>query len=307
MTVGLGLAAVALSAGIWGADARPVPGPGLDAAHHRVLGAQVPNLRFVCIGVASPSCWASAAAGPDPLRADHPGRGGEPRDGLGARHRRAQHVHRGVHPRRRAGRAGRRAHRAYSSTCRPSMGDSLLIFAFIVVVSAGSGRSPGRRWRRPRSRCCSSSRTTTPAGVGDLVVVRRWPRCCSAGRRPRAAAERRDRDSGSLMRRFTPVGLGLALVAVLAILPLLSIQVPGDPPGPDLHAGRAPAARAVHGLRLAGAVVQPAPRHRRPAVLRSRALLRRRCLRPGLLLERTDLSLWPAIVITLAVRAWPRC
>ncbi|OLT42612.1 ABC transporter permease [Serinicoccus sp. CNJ-927] len=53
VTVGLGLAAVALFDGIWGTDPRFISGPAwLDRTTH-ILGANVPNDRFVAIGVAA--------------------------------------------------------------------------------------------------------------------------------------------------------------------------------------------------------------------------------------------------------------
>ncbi|AXH97612.1 branched-chain amino acid ABC transporter permease [Ornithinimicrobium avium] len=53
ITVGLGLAVVALFDGIWGTDARFITGPPWMAETTRVAGANVPNDRFVAIGVAT--------------------------------------------------------------------------------------------------------------------------------------------------------------------------------------------------------------------------------------------------------------
>lgn len=52
VTVGLGLAAVALFDGIWGTDPRFVQGPAWMGRTTDVLGANVPNDRFVAIAVA---------------------------------------------------------------------------------------------------------------------------------------------------------------------------------------------------------------------------------------------------------------
>lgn len=53
ITVGLGLAAVALFEGIWGTDPRFITGPAWMGQTTDVLGAQVPNDRFVAIVVAT--------------------------------------------------------------------------------------------------------------------------------------------------------------------------------------------------------------------------------------------------------------
>lgn len=52
VTVGLGLAAVALFEGIWGTDARYIDGPPWLDATTTLLGARIPNDRFVVIGFA---------------------------------------------------------------------------------------------------------------------------------------------------------------------------------------------------------------------------------------------------------------
>lgn len=53
VTVGVGLAAVALVTGTWGSDARPFPAPAWMARTTGILGAQVPNSRLVCIAAAA--------------------------------------------------------------------------------------------------------------------------------------------------------------------------------------------------------------------------------------------------------------
>src|SRR5581483_4845703 len=52
VTVGLGLATVALVNGGWGADSRVLPAPAWTAHTTSVAGVAVPNDRFVCIAAA---------------------------------------------------------------------------------------------------------------------------------------------------------------------------------------------------------------------------------------------------------------
>ncbi|QBX55796.1 branched-chain amino acid ABC transporter permease [Nocardioides seonyuensis] len=101
------------------------------------------------------------------------------------------------------------------------------------------------------------------------------------------------------MRRFTPVGLGLALVVALAVLPLLSIQVPGILPGPTYTPG------ALQLLALCMVYASLALSYN--LLLGTGGLLSfghalyfgAGAYGLGILLERTDLSLWPAIGLTL--------
>ena len=55
VTVGLSLAGVAAAQGIWGADPRPVEKPTWMSGTTEVLGARLPNDRFVYIAVAAPA------------------------------------------------------------------------------------------------------------------------------------------------------------------------------------------------------------------------------------------------------------
>src|SRR4051794_21046876 len=52
VTVGLGLSTTALVVAIWGNDARPVPAPGWFGDTTKLLGATIPNDRFLLIGAA---------------------------------------------------------------------------------------------------------------------------------------------------------------------------------------------------------------------------------------------------------------
>ena len=144
VTVGLGLATVALVNGGWGADARTFPAPAWTARTTRVLGAEVPNDRFVCIAAA-----ALVLAGLLALLQ-------RTRYGLVIRagvENRAMVTALGIDVRRSftavfgiggavAGLGGVLAG-LYNNSVSPGMGDSLLIFAFIVVVIGGLGSIAG--------------------------------------------------------------------------------------------------------------------------------------------------------------------
>jgi len=99
--------------------------------------------------------------------------------------------------------------------------------------------------------------------------------------------------------RFLPIGLGVALVAVLAILPQLSLRVPGVLPGPTYTPGTLQllalcmvyAALALSYNLLLGTGGMLSFGHALYFGAGAYGL--------GIVLERTDLSLWPAIGLTL--------
>jgi branched-chain amino acid transport system permease protein len=101
--------------------------------------------------------------------------------------------------------------------------------------------------------------------------------------------------------KVVPVGLGAALVAVLAILPLLSLRVPGILPGPTYTPG------ALQLMALC--MVYAALALSYNLLLGTGGLLSfghalyfgAGAYGLGILLERTDLSLWPAIGLALAM------
>lgn len=101
--------------------------------------------------------------------------------------------------------------------------------------------------------------------------------------------------------KLLPVGLGAALVVVLAILPMLSIHVPGILPGPTYTPG------ALQLLALC--MVYSALALSYNLLLGTGGLLSfghalyfgAGAYGLGILLERTDLSLWPAVGLTLLV------
>jgi branched-chain amino acid transport system permease protein len=140
VTVGIGLAAVALVNGIWGADARSFPAPAWMSGTTGVLGAEIPNDRLVCIAVAACVLGGLLAV----LRWT--------RHGLIIRagvENRAMVTALGIDVRRSftlvfviggavAGLGGVLA-ALYNGGVAPGMGDALLIFAFIVVVIGGLG------------------------------------------------------------------------------------------------------------------------------------------------------------------------
>jgi branched-chain amino acid transport system permease protein len=173
VTVGLGLAAVALVTGVWGADARPFPAPGWMQRTTTVLGAQIPNLRFVSIAVAL-----AVLLGLRLLL-------GRTRYGLVIRagvENRAMVSALGIDVRRTftavftlggalAGLAGVLT-ALYNSTVSPVMGDSLLIYAFIVVVIGGLGSVTGSAIAAAAVALLQQfANYYTTSGAGDLVVV----------------------------------------------------------------------------------------------------------------------------------------
>ncbi|MDQ2836887.1 MAG: branched-chain amino acid ABC transporter permease [Actinomycetota bacterium] len=173
VTVGLGLAAVALVTGIWGADARPFPAPAWMARTTSILGADIPNLRFVCIAAA-----ALVLVGLQLLL-------GRTRYGLIIRagvENRSMVSALGIDVRRTftavfvlggalAGFGGVLT-ALYNSTLSPTMGDSLLIYAFIVVVIGGLGSVTGSAIAAAGVALLQQfANYYTTSGVGDLTVV----------------------------------------------------------------------------------------------------------------------------------------
>jgi branched-chain amino acid transport system permease protein len=144
VTVGLSLAGVALLQAVWGADPRTFPRPAWLRRVTPVLGAQVPNDRFVLIAVAAAVLLGLLAF----LRYT--------RYGLVIRagvENRAMVSALGIDVRRSftlvffiggglAGLAGALAG-SYFGSITPAQGTSLLIFAFIVVVIGGLGSVTG--------------------------------------------------------------------------------------------------------------------------------------------------------------------
>ena len=114
VTVGLGLCITALIRSIWGPDPKFVALPPWTRETTSVLGASIPNDRWIeIITAALVLLGPQPVPAPHPLRADRPRRRREPGDGDRARDRRPSRVH----PRLRDRRGRRRPRRA---SCRRS-------------------------------------------------------------------------------------------------------------------------------------------------------------------------------------------
>ena len=173
VTVGLGLAAVALVTGIWGPDTRPMPSPSWMARTTSIIGAAVPNVCFACIAASVVVLIALQF--------------------LLARTRYGLIIRAGVENRSMVAALGidvRRTFTAvfmlggglagfggvltalYNSALSPAMGDSLLIFAFIVVVIGGLGSVTGSAIAAAAVAILQQfANYYTTSGVGDLIVV----------------------------------------------------------------------------------------------------------------------------------------
>ena len=184
VTVGLALVLGALIQAIWGLDAKPFPLPDWMVDTTTILGARIPNDRFVEIGAAVlVLARADRLPALHALRPDHSRRRRESRDGDGARDRRAQGVHARLRARRAAAALAGVLSGVYYGVVDPGRGTSLLIFAFIVVVIGGFGSIGGtaiaavvvgldpavrellrlERARRPRRRAAARGRAPAPA------------------------------------------------------------------------------------------------------------------------------------------------
>jgi branched-chain amino acid transport system permease protein len=173
VTVGLGLAAVALVTGIWGSDARPFPAPDWMQRTTSLAGAQIPNLRFAGIAIALAVLLGLR------LLLDRTRYGLIIRAGV---ENRPMVSALGIDVRRTftavftlggalAGLAGVLTG-LYTSTVSPTMGDSLLIYAFIVVVIGGLGSVTGTALAAAGVALLQQfANYYTTSGVGDLVVV----------------------------------------------------------------------------------------------------------------------------------------
>lgn len=173
VTVGLALALGALIQGIWGSDARPFPVPSWMIDTTSVLGASVPNDRFVVIAVAGTVLIGLTAF----LRFT--------RFGLIIRagvENRAMVTALGIDVRRAftivfalggalAALAGVLSG-VYFGSIDPSRGTSLLIFAFIVVVIGGFGSIGGSAVAAIVVGLVQQyANYYASAGTGDLAVV----------------------------------------------------------------------------------------------------------------------------------------
>jgi branched-chain amino acid transport system permease protein len=173
VTVGLGLGSVALVNGAWGADPRPFPAPRWMSRTTELFGARIPNDRLVCIVVASSVLC-----------------------GLLVLLRRTRHgliIRAGVENRAMVAALGIDVHRSftavfviggaaaglggvlaalYNGSVAPGMGDSLLIFAFIVVVIGGLGSITGSALAALGVAMLQQfTNYYAVSGLGDIMVV----------------------------------------------------------------------------------------------------------------------------------------
>ena len=172
-TVGVGLAVPALLSAVWGADARPFPGPKALTGTFGLLGAQVPVNRLVLI--------AAALVVLAVLKLFL----GRTRHGLVVRagvEDRAMVTALGIDVRRAftlvfaiggaAAALGGALGGLYFGSVDPGQGTSLLIFAFVVVVMGGLGSVSGAALASVAVGLVQQfANYYTTAGLGDLAVV----------------------------------------------------------------------------------------------------------------------------------------
>ncbi|MFJ4896639.1 branched-chain amino acid ABC transporter permease [Streptomyces sp. NPDC088727] len=172
-TVGVGLAVPALLSGIWGADARTFPGPEALSGTFGLLGARVPVNRLVLVAAAVVVLVA--------LRLFL----GRTRHGLVVRagvEDRAMVTALGIDVRRAftlvfaiggcAAALGGALGGLYFGSVDPRQGTSLLIFAFVVVVTGGMGSVTGAAVAAVVIGLVQQfANYYTAAGLGDLAVV----------------------------------------------------------------------------------------------------------------------------------------
>ncbi|MBW9205340.1 branched-chain amino acid ABC transporter permease [Mumia sp. zg.B53] len=172
VTVGLSLATVALFEGIWGSDARFIRGPEWLDRTTSIAGAAIPNDRFVVIAVAGVVLVAIVMF----LR--HTRYGMIIRAGV---ENRAMVTALGIDVRRSftlvftiggaaAGLGGVLASH-YFGYVSPSLGGSLLIFAFIVTVIGGLGSLTGAAVASVLVALLQQFANYYLSGTGDFVVV----------------------------------------------------------------------------------------------------------------------------------------
>ncbi len=172
VTVGLALATVALFDGIWGTDPQFIRGPQWLAETTEILGARIPNNRFLLIAVAVLVLVGIVLF----LRYTRFGliirAGVENRSmvtALGIDVRRAFTVVFAIGGAA-AGIGGVLASH-YFGYVSPQLGGSLLIFAFIVTVIGGLGSLPGAALASVVVAVLQQFANFYLAGTGDLMVV----------------------------------------------------------------------------------------------------------------------------------------
>lgn len=172
VTVGLTLVIGALVIGIWGADPKPFPSPAWVHGTTRVLGAIVPNSRFLLIGAAV------LVLGGLQLFLRHTRYGLIVRAGV---ENRTMVSALGIDVRRAftlvfalggaaAGLGGALAG-VYFAAVSPGLGTALLIDAFIVVVIGGLGSITGSALAALAVGLLQQFANYYVAGIGDLAIV----------------------------------------------------------------------------------------------------------------------------------------
>ena len=173
VTVGLSLAGVAAAQGIWGSDPRPVEKPDWMAGTTRLLGATVPNDRFVYV-LGALLVFGGLLALLHLTRLGLVIRAGvENRtmvEALGIDVRRTFTVVFAIGGAA-AGLAGV-LYSQYAGSVSPGQGGSLLIYAFIVVVIGGMGSLTGTALAAVAVGLVQQlANYYAASGVGDLSVV----------------------------------------------------------------------------------------------------------------------------------------
>jgi branched-chain amino acid transport system permease protein len=173
VTVGLSLAGVAAAQGIWGSDPRPVEKPDWMAGTTRLLGATVPNDRFVYV-LGALLVFGGLLALLHLTRLGLVIRAGvENRttvEALGIDVRRTFTVVFAIGGAA-AGLAGV-LYSQYAGSVSPGQGGSLLIYAFIVVVIGGMGSLTGTACAAVAVGLVQQlANYYAASGVGDLSVV----------------------------------------------------------------------------------------------------------------------------------------
>ncbi|WP_069814392.1 branched-chain amino acid ABC transporter permease [Streptomyces sp. TP-A0874] len=172
-TVGVGLSVPALLSGVWGADARPFPGPEALSGTFGLLGARIPVNRLVLIAAALTVLIALK------LFLSRTRHGLVVRAGVEDR---AMVTALGIDVRKAftlvfaiggaAAALGGALGGLYFGSVDPGQGTSLLIFAFVVVVMGGMGSVAGAALASVGVGLVQQfANYYTAAGLGDLAVV----------------------------------------------------------------------------------------------------------------------------------------
>ena len=310
VTVGLSLAGVALLQAIWGADPRPFPRPAWTRGVTRIGGAAVPNdrccslvgaavlvllallafLRFTRVGLV--------------IRAGVEDRAMVTALGIDVRKAFTLVFAIGGAAAALAGALGG----VYFGSVSPGQG---ALAADLRVHRRGDRRDGlgGRLGAAPRSRsaCCSSSSTTTHApGSATSAWSRCWRSCCWSGARGAPAwLGKASHDTASWYRRARLGGRRSARSSPgLAILPYSTLAVPGILDGPLNSPGTLQLLAICLVFGGLAAELRPALRPHRPALVRARAVLRRRqSTAPTSLVTRSGWPLWLALALAAVVGA----